>query len=132
MARAVAPTPSPRMVSASFTIQLKHLRAAEPDAPKASPEAEWPRCCRPTRQIIPSAIPKRSQRSYQSRSINFAAANWILALPTEWGTLTSVLLRALEQGPLEERMAKIEAALAQNITSKESTNNGARNSTQTP
>jgi len=48
------------------------------------------------------------------------------------GYLTSVLLRALEQGPLEERMAKIEAALAQNATSKESTNNAAGNSTQTP
>jgi hypothetical protein len=34
------------------------------------------------------------------------------------GYLTSVLLRALEQGPVEERMAKIEAALAQNATSK--------------
>jgi hypothetical protein len=33
--------------------------------------------------------------------------------------LTNILLRALEQGPLEERMAKIEAALAQNITTKE-------------
>jgi hypothetical protein len=45
------------------------------------------------------------------------------------GYLSSVLLRALEQGPLEERMAKIEATLAQNATSKESTNNGAWNST---
>jgi hypothetical protein len=35
------------------------------------------------------------------------------------GYLTSILLRALEQGPLEERMAKIEAALAQ--TTGEST-----------
>ena len=48
------------------------------------------------------------------------------------GYLTSVLLRSLEQGPLEDRMAKIEAALAQNAASKESRNNGARNSTQTP
>ena len=40
------------------------------------------------------------------------------------GYLTSVLLRALEQGPLEERMAKIEAALAQRASSKESTSNG--------
>jgi hypothetical protein len=48
------------------------------------------------------------------------------------GYLTSLLLRALEQGPLEERMAKIEAALAQNATSKESKNNAAGNSTQTP
>jgi hypothetical protein len=47
------------------------------------------------------------------------------------GYLTSVLLRSLEQGPLEERMAKIEAALAENAASKESPNNGARNSTQT-
>src|SRR5450631_2029328 len=47
------------------------------------------------------------------------------------GYLTSVLLRSLEQGPLEERMAKIEAALAQNAASKESPKNGARNSTQT-
>ena len=30
------------------------------------------------------------------------------------GYLSSVLLRALEQGPLEERLAKIEAALAAN------------------
>jgi hypothetical protein len=30
------------------------------------------------------------------------------------GYLSSVLLRALEQGPLEERLAKIEAALAEN------------------
>jgi hypothetical protein len=45
--------------------------------------------------------------------------------------LTSVLLRALEQGPLEERMAKIEAALSQTANSKESTNNGAGSSTQT-
>jgi hypothetical protein len=47
------------------------------------------------------------------------------------GYLTGVLLRALEQGPLEERMAKIEAALAQTASSKESTSNGARNLTQT-
>ena len=47
------------------------------------------------------------------------------------GYLTSVLLRALEQGPLEERMAKIEAALSQTANSKESTNNGAGSSTQT-
>jgi hypothetical protein len=47
------------------------------------------------------------------------------------GYLTSVLLRALEQGPLEERMAKIEAALAQTANSKESTSNGAWNATQT-
>ena len=38
---------------------------------------------------------------------------------TGLGYLTNILLRALEQGPLEERMAKIEAALAQNATSKE-------------
>jgi hypothetical protein len=36
----------------------------------------------------------------------------------------------LEQGPLEERMAKIEAALAQTGSSKESTSNGAGSSTQ--
>ena len=30
------------------------------------------------------------------------------------GYLTSVLLRALEQGPVEERLSKIEAALAEN------------------
>jgi hypothetical protein len=30
------------------------------------------------------------------------------------GYLTSVLLRSLEQGPIEERLAKIEAALAAN------------------
>ena len=47
------------------------------------------------------------------------------------GYLTSVLIRALEQGPLEERMAKIEAALSKTANSKESTNNGAGNSTQT-
>jgi hypothetical protein len=40
------------------------------------------------------------------------------------GYLTSVLLRALEQGPMEERMAKIEAALAQAASSKDSTING--------
>ena len=38
------------------------------------------------------------------------------------GYLASVLLRSLEQGPLEERMAKVEAALAQNVASKESAN----------
>jgi hypothetical protein len=47
------------------------------------------------------------------------------------GYLTTVLLRALEQGPLEERMAKIEAALAEAASSKESTNNGAASSAQT-
>jgi hypothetical protein len=47
------------------------------------------------------------------------------------GYLTTVLLRALEQGPLEERMAKIEAALAQAASSKESTSNGAASVTQT-
>lgn len=45
------------------------------------------------------------------------------------GYLTTVLLRALEQGPMEERMAKIEAALAQAASSKDSTING---STSTP
>jgi hypothetical protein len=50
---------------------------------------------------------------------------------TGLGYLTNILLRALEQGPLEERMAKIEAALAQSATSKESTNNGPGNSPQT-
>ena len=38
---------------------------------------------------------------------------------TGLGYLTNILLRALEQGPLEERMAKIEAALEQNATSNE-------------
>jgi hypothetical protein len=47
------------------------------------------------------------------------------------GYLTSVLLRALEQGPLEERMAKIEAALSQAANSKESTSDGVGSSTQT-
>jgi hypothetical protein len=50
---------------------------------------------------------------------------------TGMGYLTTVLLRALEQGPLEERMEKIEAALAEAASSKESTNNGAASSTQT-
>ena len=45
------------------------------------------------------------------------------------GYLTTVLLRALEQGPMEERMAKIEAALAEAASSKDSTING---STSTP
>jgi hypothetical protein len=31
------------------------------------------------------------------------------------GYLTTVLLRALEQGPVEERLAKIEATLAANV-----------------
>ena len=44
-------------------------------------------------------------------------ANWIPHVANGVGYLTSVLLRALEQGPLEERMAKIEAALAQNVNS---------------
>jgi hypothetical protein len=49
---------------------------------------------------------------------------------TGMGYLTTVLLRALEQGPLEERMAKIEAALAQAATSKESTSDGTASVTQ--
>jgi hypothetical protein len=40
------------------------------------------------------------------------------------GYLTSVLLRSLEQGPVEERLAKIEAALAANA----SESNGAKDS----
>ena len=40
------------------------------------------------------------------------------------GYLATVLLRALEQGPLEERMAKIEAALSA-ANSKETVSNGA-------
>jgi hypothetical protein len=35
------------------------------------------------------------------------------------GYLTSILLRALEQGPIEERLAKIEAALATNAQQAE-------------
>ena len=34
------------------------------------------------------------------------------------GSLTGVLLRAMEQGPVEERLAKIEAALAANAQAK--------------
>src|SRR5437588_842105 len=62
-------------VSGSSTSQLKHLIAAEPDKPEASQGAGAPQCCRPTLQIIPSPIPKRSQRSWQTRSINFDAVN---------------------------------------------------------
>jgi hypothetical protein len=40
------------------------------------------------------------------------------------GYLTSVLLRSLEQGPLEERVARIEAALAQAASSKDPSTNG--------
>jgi hypothetical protein len=40
------------------------------------------------------------------------------------GYLTSVLLRSLEQGPLEERVARIEAALAQSASSKDPSTNG--------
>ena len=47
------------------------------------------------------------------------------------GYLTSILLRALEQGPMEERMAKIEAALAQAASSKDSTINGSTSTPQT-
>jgi hypothetical protein len=47
------------------------------------------------------------------------------------GYLTGVLLRALEQGPLEERMSKIEVALAQTTKPKEQTGDGTWNSTQT-
>jgi hypothetical protein len=37
------------------------------------------------------------------------------------GYLTSVLLRSLEQGPVEERLAKIEATLAANVYESDGT-----------
>jgi hypothetical protein len=108
------PTRKPARVSASFTIQIKHLTAAEPGAPEESPEVGWRRCCRPTRQIIPSAIPK-DVSAFLADSINQLRRGQLdPRVANGVGYLSSVLLRALEQGPLEERLAKIEAALAEN------------------
>jgi len=51
----------PARVSASSTIQPEHPRVADPDAPEASVEAEWPPSYRRIRQIIPSVIQARSR-----------------------------------------------------------------------
>ena len=107
MASDAAPTRKQAKLSASFTIQPEHLRVAEPDAPEASLEADWPWCYQPIRLIIRWATPRMSHRSWPTPSIGCGAAN-------SMGYLTSVLLRSLEQGPIEERLAKIEAALAAN------------------
>jgi len=77
-------------------------------------------------QVLPSDTPDhplgntKEVSAFLSNSINQLRRGQLdPRVATGLGYLTNILLRALEQGPLEERMAKIEAALAQNATSKE-------------
>jgi len=111
IANAAAPTRKPARAFASFTTLIKHLRATEPDAPEASSGARQPECCHQTLQTILWEIPNRFPICWRIRSIAYAAVSLIHVWPMRMGYLSSVLLRALEQGPMEERLAYIEAIL---------------------
>jgi amino acid transporter len=90
------------------------LRVAEPDAPEASPEAGWPQCCQPIHLTIRWAN-TTDVSAFLCDSINRLRRGQLdPRVADAMGYLTSVLLRSLEQGPIEERLAKIEANLAAN------------------
>jgi hypothetical protein len=77
---------SPQMVSASSTIPPEHVRVAEPDAPEASPEADWLRCCRPILLTIRWETIPMSQHSYPTALIGFAEGNCTRVSPMPWAT----------------------------------------------
>jgi hypothetical protein len=110
MAAAATQTRNPRTVSASFTIRPEQPMGAEPGNLAGFTAVERSRFFRSTLRITLSATPKKSRHSWLIRSISFAEAK-LDPRVAKTGYLTSVLLHALEQGPLEERLAKLEAVL---------------------
>jgi hypothetical protein len=111
MGNAAEQTLSPQMVSASSMIQPGSLRVAEPDAPEASPEAGWPQCCQPI-HLTHSLGNTTDVSAFLSDTINRLRRGQLdPRVANAMGYLTSVLLRSLEQGPIEERLAKIFLAL---------------------
>ena len=112
-ARGAAPTPRPAIVSASH----------DPD--KASEGRRARRAGGITRSrsaaVLPSDTPDHPLGNTQEVSAFLADSIHQLRrgeldprVANGMGYLTSVLLRSLEQGPVEERLSKIEAALAAN------------------
>ena len=118
MARAVVQTPKLRIVFASFTIQIKHLKATEPGVPEASPGAGQPQCCRQTLQTILWGIRNRFPICWRIRSIASAAVSLIHVWPMLWA-IWRVFSCALEQGPMEERLAHLETMLGKSGAGEE-------------
>jgi hypothetical protein len=111
MATAAKQTRSPRTVSASFTIRPEQPTGAEPGNQVGSIAVEQPQCYRPTRRIILSAMPRKSLRSWLTRSIGLAEANWTRVSPIPWPTSQASFCARWNRGPMEEQLAKLEATL---------------------
>ena len=86
MATAAKQTRSRRTVSASFTIRPEQPTGAGPGNLAGFTAVERPQCYRPTRRIILSGIPRKSLRSWLTRSIGLAEANWTRVSPIPWPT----------------------------------------------
>jgi hypothetical protein len=114
MANAAAPTLKPARVSASSTIRPERATVIGLDKRAGSIAADRP-------VVLPADTPDHplgntiDVSALLSDSINRLRRGQLdPRVANAMGYLTSVLLRSLEQGPIEERLAKIEATLAAN------------------
>ena len=98
-------------VSVSFTIQLRHQTVGERGAQEVSPEPVWRRYWRSTRRTTLSAMQTKSQCCWETASIDFAEGRLDPRVANAMGYLASVLLKALENGKIEDRLAHLEAIL---------------------
>ena len=62
-------------------------------------------------------MPWKSASYWLRASTKFDVANWITRWPIPW-VIAGILLHGLEQGPVEERLARLEASLG--LTAKTS------------
>ena len=113
MAPVAEQTRSPRTVSASFTIRRERLTGTAPGKWEGSTVVERLPCYPPDTPDHPLGN-TRDVSAFLADLINHLRRGQLdPRVANATGYLTSILLRALEQGPLEERLAKIEAALAE-------------------